>query len=147
MDSIQAITKQITVNRPPEEAFKIWVEGLGSWWPFKGHSIGEERVVGAVFEPKAGGRVYEVWDDGQEKDWADVIEYDPPHRFVLAWRPTPNRPAPTEVEVRFVADGTGTRLELEHRGWERLGAEGRELRDNYDGGWPTTLARFEEAAA
>jgi hypothetical protein len=51
---------------------------------------------------------------------------------------------PTEVEVRFIADGDGTRLELEHRGRERVGAEAREVRDAYGApqGWITTLNVF-----
>jgi len=43
-------------------------------------------------------------------------------RFVLAWKPHSRPVPPTEVEVRFVPDGEGTRVELEHRGWERVGA-------------------------
>jgi hypothetical protein len=35
-----------------------------------------------------------------------------------------------------------TRVELEHRGWERLGAQGRESRAGYDSGWPGVLESF-----
>lgn len=146
MESIEPIRKTITVERSPEEAFKIWTEGIGGWWPAAGHSIGDERVANVVFETKSGGRVYEVWDDGSEHHWANVTVFDPPHRFVLDWYPNPNRPAPTEVEVRFVAEGSGTRLELEHRAWERLGDQGPELRNSYDSGWPVILERYVEAA-
>ena len=145
MDAIEPIRKQIRVERSPDEAFKIWTEGLASWWPFVGHSIGDERTTGAVFEPRVGGRVVEVWDDGSEHRWAEVLVFEPPHRFVLAWQPNPNRPAPTEVEVRFIADGTGTRVELEHREWDRLGEEGLEARESYNGGWVHTLERYAEA--
>jgi uncharacterized protein YndB with AHSA1/START domain len=146
--SIEPIRKSVSVARGVDEAFKLFTEGLGTWWPFNvGHSIGEERVATAVFEPKEGGRVYEVWDDGTEHHWAEVLVYDPPHRFVLAWKPNPERPAPTELEVRFRAEGTGTRLDLEHRGWERLGDPGVEARGNYDSGWPRTLELYAEAAS
>ena len=54
------------------------------------------------------------------------------------------RPKIDEVEVRFIADGAGTRVELEHRGWERVGAEATEVREAYDSprGWVTTLNVF-----
>ena len=146
MDGIEPIRKSVTVQRLPEEAFKIWTDGIGGWWPAIGHSLGKERVVNVVFEAKLDGRVYEVWDDGVEHDWARVIAFDPPHRFVMSWQPNPDRSAPTEVEVRFTAEGTGTRVDLEHRAWDRLGDQGQELRASYDGGWPTTLARYQEAA-
>lgn len=146
--SVEPIRKSVTVARGVDEAFKLFTEGLASWWPFSmGHSIGEERVAGAVFEPKQGGRVYEVWDDGSEHHWAEVLVYEAPTRFVLAWQPNPERPAPTEIEVHFIADGAATRIELEHRGWERLGDQGPDARESYNSGWPKTLELYAEAAA
>jgi hypothetical protein len=44
-----------------------------------------------------------------------------------------------EVELRFRDQGTSTRVELEHRGWESLGDKAREARDRYSGGWQTVL--------
>lgn len=145
---IAPVKKTVTVTRAVDEAFKLFTDGIGTWWPFhQGHSIGEERVTTAVFEPKVGGRVFEVWDDGSEHYWAEVLVYEPPHRFVLAWKPNPDRPAPTELEVRFTEAGSGTRLDLEHRGWDRLGEAGATQRANYDGGWPLTLQRYAEAVS
>ena len=47
----------------------------------------------------------------------------------------------------FAADGEGTRVDLEHRGWERLGLDGDEARESYLNGWPLTFDRlFAEAA-
>ena len=37
---------------------------------------------------------------------------------------------------------TGPGVELEHRGWERLGDEAAKSRKNYDGGWEHVLGRF-----
>jgi hypothetical protein len=60
----------------------------------------------------------------------------------------PERNPPTEVEVQFVAVGAGTRVELEHRGFEAYGDErGPEVRDSYAGGWPAVLGRFAARAA
>jgi hypothetical protein len=39
-----------------------------------------------------------------------------------------------------------TRVELEHRGWERLGGQGPESRASYESGWPGTLASFAATA-
>ncbi len=35
-----------------------------------------------------------------------------------------------------------TRVEIEHRGWEALGAEGESWRDRNRGGWATLLPHF-----
>jgi len=45
------------------------------------------------------------------------------------------------VEVRFTAEAAGrTRVELEHRNFERLGAAaGEKMRKDVDGGWPAIL--------
>lgn len=53
------------------------------------------------------------------------------------------------VEVTFTAEGDGTRVQVEHRGWERLGLErGQEARDEYaaEDGWPFVLGCYEAAA-
>ena len=146
-ESMEPVRKSVAVARGVDEAFKLFTEGIGSWWPLEKYSIGEERVRDVIFEPRMGGKIIEIWDDGSEHSWADILEYDPPNRFVLAWQPNPGRPAPTELEVRFIAEGSGTRVELDHRGWERLGHEAKESRAGYDGGWVLTLQRYVDAAA
>ena len=45
--------------------------------------------------------------------------------------------------MRFSPEGDGTRVDLEHRGWEIFAAEGEDTRDNYDNGWTTVLGCFE----
>ena len=54
----------------------------------------------------------------------------------------------SEVEVRFIADGpNATRVELEHRNFERMGAEpGEKMRTDVEGGWPGMLEHFKQAA-
>ena len=39
-----------------------------------------------------------------------------------------------------------TRLEIEHRAWERLGEAGPDNRDGYANGWPTVIACFADYA-
>jgi uncharacterized protein YndB with AHSA1/START domain len=129
----------VTVERPPLEAFHVFTAGMARWWPLRTHSVCRAHAVSCVIEPRAGGAVYEVQDDGQRHAWGRVLEWEPPQRLVLTWHP--GRPAAVaqEVEVRFSAEGTGTRVDLEHRGWARLGAFGAEARKSYDGGWRTVL--------
>ena len=77
--------------------------------------------------------------------WGEVTQWDPPRRFVLAWHPTFSGRPPTEVEVRFTPSGDATLVELEHRGWERLGPEVAELKGEYAAGWTATLEHFRAA--
>ena len=99
-----------------------------------------------VFEERAGGRVYEVMSDGTEGTWATILAWDPPRSFVLAWKPNLTDNPPTELEITFTPDDGGTRVDLEHRGWERLGALAAEARAGYGDNWTGVLSLFVELA-
>ena len=142
IETIAPIEIEITVASGIEQAFRTFTAGIGSWWPVMSHSIGEARVTDVVLEPRAGGRLYERWDDGTEHEWGEVLEWDEPRRFVCSWNPNPEPSTSTEIEVRFEASGESTRVSLEHRGWERLGAEATELRREYTSGWPIVVELF-----
>jgi uncharacterized protein YndB with AHSA1/START domain len=140
------IRKTVTVAAPLERAFEVFTERLGTWWPFAAYSIGGERTQTAVVEGREGGRMYEVIEGGEEAYWATVTAWEPPHRLVLSWKVNPDAAAPTEIEVRFSPDGDATRVELEHRGFERLGGAAQEARGGYSEGWDLVLGRYAEAA-
>ena len=137
---IEVVRKTVTVDCSVEEAFRIFTTDALSWWPVKGHSI-HGAVSDIVFEPRAGGEVYEVSTDGDRGHWATVTEWDPPSRLVLAWEVTPSVTG-TEVEVRFLPADAHTRVELEHRGWERVAEHGPDKRDSYDTGWEFVLEKY-----
>ena len=148
----EAIRRSVTVDCSVEHAFATFTERIHEWWPLAKHSI-EKYESGSppetvVFRGGAGGQVYERTTKGEELKWADVVAYDPPHRFVLAWNPSreQTRP-PTEIEVTFTDEGGRTRVDLEHRGWERLGDEGAEARQGYSQGWVSVLAGYVERAS
>src|SRR3990170_2124842 len=116
---IEVVRKTITVDCAVEEAFRVFTADAISWWPVESHSI-HETVSEIVFEPEVGGEVYELSTGGEKGHWATVLEWDPPGRVVLAWNILERDIAATEVEVRFLPEGAGTRVELEHRGWDAL---------------------------
>jgi uncharacterized protein YndB with AHSA1/START domain len=137
---IEAIRKSVTVKAAVEEAFRAFTDEINTWWPLATHSYAGEKATEAVFEGRNGGRVYERQEDGTEADWAEVIAWEPPERFVLEWKI-----CPSEVEVRFSYESEGmTRVDLEHRGWERAGEGAEQMRDNYAGGWEFVLGKFAE---
>jgi len=138
-EALAAINKTITVDASVETAFDTFTRRMDSWWPTKTHSIFEGKVQEVVFDERTGGRVYERAADGEEADWADVLAWEPPARLVLRWRVNPER-GPTEVEVRFTPENGGTRIDLEHRGWDEIGdADGRA---GYDTGWDFVLGNY-----
>ena len=149
------IRHSIVVEAPVERAFSVFTDGFGSFKP-REHNLLDAPLAETVFEPNAGGHIYDRAVDGTECRWARVLVYEPPNRVVFSWdinprwqiEPDPDRTS--EVEVRFVAESAGrTRVELEHRNLERHGAGWEAVRDGVDseGGWPLYLRRFGEVVA
>jgi uncharacterized protein YndB with AHSA1/START domain len=146
------VKKSITVNVPVEQAFEVFTAGYDSWWP-RSHHIGKSPMTEAIIETHAGGRCYTRQEDGTECDWGQILEWDPPHRLLLAWQITPewgyepDLAKASEVEIRFSpAAGGGTRVDLEHRHFERMGPGGDSMRAGVDapGGWGTLLEQYKE---
>ena len=140
------VRKSVTVEASPEEAFGLYIHGIASWWPLKTHSVGQERTETVVMEGRERGRLYERTSGGEESDWGRIRVWDPPHRLVHTWHPGRGEEMSQEVEITFTPVGKGTRVDLEHRGWERLGDEAEERVRNYDKGWDGVLALYVQAA-
>jgi len=139
------LRKTITVAGPPEVAFRVFTEGLASWWPARTHSVGHERVDTIVLEGHVGGRFYERLDDGTEHEWGEITTWDPPGRIAMTWHAGRGSETAQQLEIRFVAEGDGTRVELEQTGWEVLGDEAEATRANYATGWTGVLGPYAEA--
>ena len=145
-----SIRHEIVVRAPIERAFSVFTERFGSFKPPE-HNMLSVPISETVFEPRAGGRVYDRGTDGSECQWARVLAFEPPDRVVISWDISPQWQIETdldrtsEVEVRFVADAPErTRVLLEHRNLDRHGDGWEAVRDGVDGegGWPTYLRRF-----
>jgi len=147
------VKKAVTVRAPIERAFRVFTAEMSSWWPLATHKIGAAAAKEAVIEPFVGGRWFERGVDGSECDWGKVLTWSPPHRLVLAWEITADwkydAAIHTEVEVRFVAEGSATRVELEHRCLEAYGDRAEEMRGilGSPGGWGGMLDTFAERAS
>jgi uncharacterized protein YndB with AHSA1/START domain len=140
--AIAPVTKSVHVACDIEHAFRVFTNGIGAWWPLDTHAIHASDVGEVVWEEREGGEVYEISNGGEKAHWATVLAWEPPARAVIAWHVNPEAAAATEIEVRFAPEGGGTRVDLEHRGWERLGDQAQAARDGYDGGWETVLGRY-----
>src|SRR5438045_2691130 len=133
------VRKSITVKASAEHAFQVFTEGFDTWWP-RSHHIGKSPMKKILIEGHPGGRCYTEQVDGTYCPWGQVLVWEPPRRFVMAWQIThewgfePELAKSSEVEVRFtpVADGS-TRVDLEHRNFEHHGEGGASIRTAVDG--------------
>ena len=151
---IAPVRKSVVVDASPSQAFAVFTAGIDRWWP-KSHGIGATPIRESDIEPFVGGRWYTRHEDGSDIVIGHVRVWQPAERLVVSWevsadwKPDPRPAFTSEVEVRFAADaGGGTRVELEHRNFERLGAaSGEKMRKGVDGGWPHLLDLYAKEAS
>jgi uncharacterized protein YndB with AHSA1/START domain len=144
------VRKSITVKASAEHAFQVFTAGFDTWWP-RSHHIGSAPMKKAIIEGFVGGRCYSEQTDGTDCPWGQILLWEPPHRFVMAWQINPqwqyepDLAKSSEVEVRFTPEPDGsTRVDLEHRYFQRHGAGGDAIRTAVDSanGWADLLKLF-----
>jgi uncharacterized protein YndB with AHSA1/START domain len=146
------VRKSVTVKADAARAFAVFTGGIGRWWP-RSHCIASSPQKDVVMEPRAGGRWYEIGEDGSHCNWGKVLAWEPPTRVLLAWQISADwkydPDLVTEVEVRFtpLSDGK-TRVDLEHRNLERFGDKIEGIRSQIDSpnGWTAILKVYAEVA-
>ena len=144
--TIAPVRKSILVQAGTQRAFEVFTAGIDRWWP-RTHSLAAAPITRIVIDPYVGGRWYNDLADGTQVTVGHVRAWEPGKRFVVgweissAWKPDARIELASEVEVRFVpVDARTTRIEIEHRDFERMGAEGGEkMRGAVENGWPTLL--------
>ncbi len=136
------IRKAVHVEVPVERAFEAFTADWHVWWPTQTHSLANGEVV---VDWRVGGTASEIVE-GKRVDWADILEYDPPHGFTMRWRVSADKPA-TELRLRFETEGDGTRVELTHSGWESYPDGGEAESAGYTSGWDTVLGHYTDHAA
>jgi uncharacterized protein YndB with AHSA1/START domain len=113
------------VEVAPEDAFEVFTRETDLWWR-RGPRYRADREKRSTirFEPGEGGRLVESVDDGEPFEIGRVLVWEPPSRLVLQWRARNFAPGEhTRVSVVFEPQNGGTRVTLEHTGWEELRAD------------------------
>ena len=149
-NDLSPIRKAVTVPLTRAEAFRLFTERLEDWWPVESHSLSAadgKRPEAVTVEPGEGGRILETTHDGREAAWGTITDWVPGDRFAFDWHVGRDPADATQVTVRFLPSDQGTRVELDHGGWERLGETAMARRESYVTGWDLVLARFVEARA
>ncbi len=129
-----SVTTVVAVD--PATAFEVFTEEVDAWWK-RGPRFRwrPEREGTLRFEPGVGGRLVEVYDEAGEDvfEVGRVLVWKPADRLVFEFRAREFRAGEiTEVEVRFEAVDQGTRVSVEHRGWDSLPA-GHPVRHGLEG--------------
>lgn len=142
----QPLTKWVSVRSTPLQAFQLFTSGIARWWPMETHSVFEIATSRCVVESIAGGRIYEISEEGAEALWGEVLITEPGRRLCFSWHPGRSAVTAQHITVLFHPSEGGTRLELRHDGWASLGSHAEAVRRQYDTGWDQVLARFADRA-
>lgn len=140
--SLPPVEHRVRVALAPAAAFDLFTRQIARWWPFGGHSCFGDEAADIEFEPWEGGDVVEIARDGRRMAWGHLTAWQPPHGFSMHWHPGLAPDQATRLAVRFSAIDGGTEVAVHHSGWESRGDQAAAKRDQYDGGWPATLAAF-----
>jgi uncharacterized protein YndB with AHSA1/START domain len=143
-------TAAVEVPCDPDTAFDVFTADIGAWW-MRGTRYWNDAARGQElrFEPHVGGRLLEVHDleTGEGFEIGRVLVWEPGKRLVFTWRQDDWGPSEvTEVEVRFEPARSGTRVTVEHGGWDRVPAAGPGISEGYGQGWAELLGFYVQAA-
>lgn len=145
------VSTETDVDAPIEHAFRVFTDGIGTWWN-PNHHIIDAELAEMVFEPRVGGHIIDRCVDGSECHWGRVLAYEPPHRVSfswdinLQWQIETDISKTSEVDVVFTSVSPDrTHVVLTHRNLDRHGDGWEAMRDAVSAGW--SLAEFAEVAA
>jgi uncharacterized protein YndB with AHSA1/START domain len=144
--SERVVEKSVTVSVPVERAFEVFTAEIGTWWPLRTHAVDTERSETVVMEGRVGGRLFERTPTGEEHVWGTLVAWEPPNRIVYSWHPGRGEETAQEVEITFSPEAEGTRVDIRHYGWEKLGDRLEETVASYNEGWDKVIAVYARAA-
>jgi uncharacterized protein YndB with AHSA1/START domain len=139
------IEKSVVVSVPVEEAFRVFTEGIHTWWPLRTHAVDPKTAETVILEGREGGRMFERTPAGEHL-WGTVVAWEPPSRIGYTWHPGREEETAQEVEILFTPEGEGTRVDLRHWGWETFGDRMDEVVADYNEGWDLVIGKYVERA-
>ena len=118
----QSVRTSTRVAVDPARAFQIFTDEIGAWWRRDERYQFQVGQAGRLsFED---GHLVEQASDGSVFTVGEVLVWEPPKRLIFEFRAAKFEAGEvTEVEVNFEIEGEGTRVTVEHRGWESIGAK------------------------
>lgn len=140
------LIKTLEVPCSQADAFVIFVDQMGSWWPLHQRSVSMfdgQPAKALHVDPKVGGKIIEIAHDDREHLWGTITAYEPHDYVRMDFHIGMPSESASLVEVRFVALGKErTRVELKQSNWEAFGDLAEMMRNGYGSGW---VLIFEQA--
>ncbi len=106
------IVNSVLLDMGVPRAFAFVTGRISDWWPAERRHTGDPSSRIFLL---ASGRFYERASDGREVDLGKVTLWNEPHAILLDFYIATGPDHPTEVEIRFEAQGEQTRVTVMHR--------------------------------
>lgn len=125
MSATDAVVVTTVVAVDPETAFEVFTDEVDAWWRRGPRFRYSDSPASTMrFESGEGGRLLEIDANGAAEPHGTVLVWKPAERLV--WESAPRQFGdPTRVDVRFEADGDGTRVTVEHSGFDAVPEDAR----------------------
>jgi hypothetical protein len=137
------IVKSVTLPLAPLAAFALFTERIDEWWP-----PGQRHTkdpTSEIFLLRSG-RFFERTSDGREVELGAVRSWELPRRILLDFFIATGPERPTEVEITFAAEESGTRVTITHRPKPDSESLWAEWAPRYGRAWDAILAAISRAA-
>jgi uncharacterized protein YndB with AHSA1/START domain len=112
----------LRIAATPERTFAAFTDEIAWWWKPNGlFRFTRRKGTHLAFEPDPPEHLVEVGQDGERVEIGPVLHWEPPSLLVFGWHQAgfPEGRS-TEVSVRFDPVDTGTRVTVEHVGWDEI---------------------------
>ena len=144
---IEPLINTIEVPCGQAEAFRVFVNEMGSWWPLHKRSMSLKAVgkpaKSLQVDPRLGGKIVEIGPEGAEYHWGTIKAIVPNESVAMDVHMGMPPEQASLVEVTFVPLAANrTRVTLTQSNWEGFGDMAEMLRTGYKPGW---VIIFEEA--
>ncbi|HKC81519.1 MAG TPA: hypothetical protein VKB91_10010 [Gemmatimonadaceae bacterium] len=143
---LEPFVTAIEVPCGQEQAFKVFVHDMGTWWPLNKRSMSMHKGKPAEslsIEPRVGGKIVEHGHDDTLYHWGTIESYDPYNSVGMSFHMGLPPSKASRVDVRFTPlQKNRTRVELTQSNWEGFGDMAEMMRGSYPAGW---VIIFEQA--
>jgi len=116
----------------PEQAFEVFTERFGEWWPRDAYSPGPLR--GIRVGPRVGGEVAMLLEAGDAYPLGEVLVWEPGHHYAQSFTLAQDPAYPSRLDVTFEVGKHvgGTRVRFAHGGWTPANVAGRARFSEWD---------------
>ncbi|MGV7222126.1 MAG: SRPBCC domain-containing protein [Nitrospinales bacterium] len=143
---LEPIITTIQVPCSQENAFKIFVYDMGSWWPLDKRSISMHKGKPAKalnVEATLGGKIIETGYNDRKHLWGTFKTFDPYESVSMNFHMGMPPEKASLVEVQFTSlAAEQTRVQLTQSNWEAFGNLAEMMRGGYGSSW---VIIFEDA--